>query len=127
MKAKPKRESMEISGSNSQAGQPLVPVECWRSGAMGITAYVFEESETSIRESGLVPEWVIYPVEPGNGVAVPAHHIFPNYLKLLRLESGRLRLMVDTRAVLRRDTIFQHFFGRLIADDSLSLVRGESL
>jgi hypothetical protein len=126
MKAKPKRESTEISGSNSHAEQPLVPVECWRSAAMGITAYVFEESETSIRESGLVPEWVIYPVEPGNGVAVPAHHIFPNYVKLLRLESGRLRLMVDARAVLRRDTIFQHFFGRLIADDSLSLVRGES-
>ena len=76
MKAKPKRESTHTSDSTSQATRPLVPVDCWRSGAMGITAYVFEESETSIRESGLVPEWVTYPVEPGNGVAVPAHHIF---------------------------------------------------
>ena len=126
MKAKPKRESMQIQSSNSQTTQPLVPVDCWRSGAMGITAYVFEESETSIRESGLVPEWVTYPVEPGNGVAVPAHHIFPNYLKLLRLQSGRLRLIVDARAVLRGDSLFQLFFGRLMADDSLSLVKGES-
>lgn len=126
MKAKPKRESMQISSPTSQAVQPLVPVDCWRSGAIGITAYVFEESETSIRESGLVPEWVIYPAEPGNGVAVPAHHIFPNYLKLLRLESGQLRLIVDARAVLRGDSLFQRFFGRLMADDSLSLVRGES-
>jgi hypothetical protein len=126
MKAKPKRESMQISSSTSQTVQPLVPVDCWRSGAMGITAYVFEESETSIRESGLVPEWVTYPAEPGSGVAVPAHHIFPNYLKLLRLESGQLRLIVDARAVLRGDSLFQRFFGRLMADDSLSLVRGES-
>jgi hypothetical protein len=125
MKAKPKRESTQIQSSNSQAVQPLVPVDCWRSGAMGITAYVFEEPETSIRESGLVPEWVTYPAEPGNGVAVPAHHIFPNYLKLLRLEDGRLRLVVDARAVLRGDSLFQHFFGRLMADDSLSLVKGE--
>ena len=93
---------------------------------MGITAYVFEESETSIRESGLVPEWVHYPTEPGNGVAVPVHHIFPNYLKLLRLENGQLRLVVDARAVLRVDDLFQRFFGALTADDSLSLVRGES-
>jgi hypothetical protein len=126
MKAKPKRESMQISSPTSQAVQPLVPVDCWRSGAIGITAYVFEESETSIRESGLVPEWVTYPAEPGNGVAVPAHHIFPNYLKLLRLESGQLRLIVDARAVLRGDSLFQRFFGRLMADGSLSLVRGES-
>lgn len=125
MKAKPKREFMQIS-SSTQAVQPLVPVDCWRSGAMGITAYVFEESETSIRESGLVPEWVTYPTEPGSGVAVPAHHVFPNYLKLLRLESGQLRLIVDARAVLRDDSLFQRFFGRLMADDSLSLVRGES-
>lgn len=116
---------MQIS-SSTQAVQPLVPVDCWRSGAMGITAYVFEESETSIRESGLVPEWVTYPAEPGSGVAVPAHHVFPNYLKLLRLESGQLRLIVDARAVLRDDSLFQRFFGRLLADDSLSLVRGES-
>ena len=86
---------------------------------MGITAYVFEESETSIRESGLVPEWVHYPSEPGNGVAVPAHHIFPNYLKLLRLENGQLRLVVDARAVLRGDELFQRFFGALMADPKL--------
>jgi hypothetical protein len=126
MKAKPKRDPMQISSSSSEAAQSLTPIECWRSAAMGITAYVFEESEISIRESGLVPEWVSYPTEPGNGIAVPAHHIFPNYLKLLRLESGRLRLVVDARAVLRGDTLFQRFFGRLMADDGLSLVRGES-
>lgn len=126
MKAKPNRESIQGSSSNSQAVQPLMPVDCWRSAAMGITAYVFEESETSIRESGLVPEWVHYPSEPGNGVAVPAHHIFPNYLKLLRLENGQLRLVVDARAVLRSDQLFQRFFGALMADGGLSLVRGES-
>jgi hypothetical protein len=126
MKAKPNRESIQGSSSNSRAVQPLMPVDCWRSAAMGITAYVFEESETSIRESGLVPEWVHYPSEAGNGVAVPAHHIFPNYLKLLRLENGHLRLVVDARSVLRGDDLFQRFFGALTADDSLSLVRGES-
>ena len=90
MKAKPNRESIQGSSSNSQAVQPLTPVDCWRSAAMGITAYVFEESETSIRESGLVPEWVHYPSEPGNGVAVPAHHIFsqlPEALAGLKTDS----------------------------------------
>jgi hypothetical protein len=33
---------------------------------------------------------------------------------------------VDARAVLRGDDLFQRFFGALTADDSLSLVRGES-
>lgn len=130
MKARPKRKSLQaesIPESIPEAAQPLIPISCWRSAAIGITAYVFEESEAIIRQSGLVPEWVSYPAaRAGNGIAVPAHHTFPNYLKLLRLESGRLRLVIDVRAVLRGDTHYQRFLGGLTADTSLALVRKES-
>ncbi|SDA09903.1 hypothetical protein SAMN05216428_10155 [Nitrosospira sp. Nsp11] len=126
MKAKPKRESLQAAKS-LQAAQPLIPISYWTSAAIGITAYVFEESEVTIRQSGLVPEWVSYPAESaGNGIAVPAHHVFPSYLKLLRLESGRLRLIIDVRAVLREDMNFQCFLGGLIADTNLTLVKKES-
>ncbi len=126
MKAKPKRESLQAAKS-LQAAQPLIPISYWTSAAIGITAYVFEESEAAIRQSGLVPEWVSYPAErAGNGIAVPAHHVFPNYLKLLRLESGRLRLIIDVRAVLREDMNFQCFLGGLMADTNLTLVKKES-
>ena len=126
MKAKPKRESPQAAKS-LQAAQPLKPISYWTSAAIGITAYVFEESEATIRQSGLVPEWVSYPAErAGNGIAVPAHHLFPNYLKLLRLESGRLRLIIDVRAVQREDMNFQCFLGSLMADTDLTLVKKES-
>ncbi|MBA4143177.1 MAG: hypothetical protein H0X43_09290 [Nitrosospira sp.] len=126
MKAKPKPIPTQASISRPHANQPLLPLNCWRSAAIGISAYVFEESEAAIRRSGLVPEWVSYPTKPGSGIAVPAHHAFPNYLKLLRLKNGRLRLVIDARTVLRRDTRFQRFVGSLMADSTLSLVRGES-
>lgn len=125
MKAKPKRALTQVSSYNTSETQSLVPVGCWRSAAIGITAYVFEETEATIRHSGLVPEWIAYPTIPGSGIAVPAHHTFPNYLKLLRLENTRLRLVIDARAVLRRDTRYQSFFLGLTADPGLSLVRGE--
>jgi hypothetical protein len=125
MTAKPKRESAQVTQSTRQA-QPLIPISHWKSDAIGVTAYVYEESEAAIRQSGLVPEWVGYPAEhPGAGFAVPAHHFFPNYLKLLRLQSGRLRLIIDVRAVLRADTPFQCFARNLLADTRLSLVRDE--
>lgn len=127
MNAKPKRESPQAAQSSSQKKHSLVPISHWTSVAIGITAYVFEESEAAIRQSGLVPDWVSYPAQrPGNGIAVPANHAFPSYLKLLRLESGRLRLVIDVRAVLTGDSHFQHFLGGLTADASLSLVRRES-
>ncbi len=126
MKAKPKRAANQAAQPIPQAPLPLVPISQWKSDAIGVTAYVYEESETAIRQSGLVPEWVGYPTErPGSGIAVPAHHIFPNYLKLLRLQSGHLRLIIDARAVLRGDAPFQCFVGNLLADTQLSLVRGE--
>ena len=126
MKAKPKPESLQAA-KYLQAAQPLIPISYWTSAAIGITAYVFEESEAAIRQSGLVPEWVSYPAErAGNGIAVPAHHLFPNYLKLLRLESGRLRLIIDVRAVLKKDMSFQCFLGGLLADTNLTLVKKES-
>src|SRR5687768_12088721 len=78
MNAKPKREQPQAAQSSSQETQPLVPISSWTSIAIGITTYVFEESEAAIRQSGLVPEWVSYPAErPGNGIAVPANHAFP--------------------------------------------------
>lgn len=128
MNAKPKREPLQSAQSSMPAAQslPLMPIGCWRSAAIGVTAYVFEESEATIRQSGLVPDWINYPTDPGNGVAVPAHHDFPNYLKLLRLQSGDLRLVIDVRAVLQDDTPFRQFLGGLTADTSLSLVRRES-
>lgn len=128
MKAKPRRVPPQIAKSLSQATPPLMPISHWRSDAIGVTAYIFEESEAAIRRSGLVPVWVGYPTErPGAGIAVPAHHFFPNYMKLLRLQSGRLRLVIDARAVLREDTSFQRFVGNLLADAQLSLVKNEPI
>lgn len=127
MTAKPKRASSgQAERSAPQVAQPLIPISLWKSDAIGVTAYVYEEPEAVLRQSGLVPEWVGYPPErPGSGIAVPAHHFFPNYLKLLRLQSGRLRLIIDARAVLRADACFQSFIGSLLADTQLSLVKGE--
>lgn len=126
MNAEPKRASGQIGKSIPQAAPLLMPISHWKSNAVGITAYVFEESESAIRQSGWVPEWVSYPDEtPGSGIAVPAHHLFPSYLKLLRLKSGRLRLVIDARAVLSGDTPFQRFLCNLQADTQLSLVKGE--
>ncbi|MGH8762198.1 MAG: hypothetical protein ACREUR_03090 [Nitrosospira sp.] len=125
MTAKPKRESAQVTPSARQA-LPLIPIRHWKSDAIGVTAYIYEESEAAIRQSGLVPEWVGYPTEhPGAGIAVPAHHFFPNYLKLLRLQSGRLRVTIDVRAVLRGDIPFQRFVDDLLADTQLSLVKDE--
>ncbi|SOD42207.1 hypothetical protein [Nitrosovibrio sp. Nv4] len=127
MNAKPKRQAPQVDNFSSETTQPLKPISSWTSAAIGITAYIFEESEAAIRESGLVPEWVSYPADgPGNGIAVPAHHAFPSYMKLVRLKSGRLRLVIDVRAVLPGDTQFQRFLGSLTADASLSLVGRES-
>jgi hypothetical protein len=126
MKAEPKRVPAQVAKSIPQAAPLLMPISYWKSAAIGVTAYVFEASESAIRQSGWVPEWVGYPDEtPGSGIAVPAHHLFPSYLKLLRLKSGRLRLVIDARAVLRGDTPFQHFLCNLQADTQLSLVKGE--
>ncbi|SCX91165.1 hypothetical protein SAMN05216420_101310 [Nitrosospira sp. Nl5] len=127
MTAKPKRASAQAGRSTTpHAAQSLIPISLWKSDAIGVTAYVYEEPEAAIRQSGLVPEWVGYPTErPGSGIAVPAHHFFPNYLKLLRLQSGRLRLIIDARAVLRADGCFQCFIDNLLADPQLSLVKGE--
>jgi len=127
MKAKPRRMP-QIAKSLPQATLSLMPISHWRSDAIGVTAYIYEESEAAIRQSGLVPAWVGYPAEcPGAGIAVPAHHFFPNYMKLLRLQSGRLRLVIDARAVLREDTSFQRFVGNLLADAQLSLVKDEPI
>ena len=59
-----------------------------------------------------------YLERPGSGIAVPAHHHFPNYLKLLRLGNGRLRLVIDVRAVLKKDSQFKRFLGGLTNDTS---------
>lgn len=126
MNAKPEREPLKGAKSSPQMTQPPIPLSCWRSAAIGITAYIFEESEATLRQSGLVPDWLSYPNDPGHGVAVPAHHDFPSYVKLLRLKSGQLRLMIDARAVLRGDAQFQRFLGSLTADTNLSLVKRES-
>jgi hypothetical protein len=126
MKAEPKRTSAHIAKSIPRSAMRPMPIGHWKSNAIGVTAYIFEESESVIRQSGWVPEWVGYPDEtPGSGIAVPAHQLFPSYLKLLRLKSGRLRLVIDARAVLSGDTPFQHFLCSLQADTQLSLVKGE--
>ncbi|ARO88309.1 hypothetical protein EBAPG3_011260 [Nitrosospira lacus] len=128
MEPEPRRVYAKAVKSISQKAPLLMPINRWKSDAIGITAYVFEESETTLRQSGLVPEWVGYPPEcPGAGIAVPAHHSFPNYLKLLRLQSGRLRLVIDARAVLRGDTSYQRLLCNLLADTQLSLVKGEAV
>jgi hypothetical protein len=126
MNPKPRRVPVPVSKSISQAIQTLKPVGHWKSAAVGVTAYIFEETEATLRECGLVPTWIKYPERAGAGIAVPAHHHFPNYLKLLRLGNGRLRLIIDVRAVLRKDCDFQRFLGCLTDDKSLSLVKGES-
>ncbi len=126
MNPRPRRIAVHVSKSGSQAAQTLIPVSQWRSAAIGGTAYVFEESEITLRQSGLVPDWIKYPERPGAGIAIPAHHHFPNYLKLLRLGNGRLRLVIDVRAVLRKDLQFKQFLGSLTNDTNLSLVKGES-
>ena len=130
MKAEPKRapgpaaEPLPLP----RATPLLTPISHWQSNAMGVIAYVFEEPESTIRQSGWVPDWVGYPDKtPGSGIAVPAHHLFPSYLKLLRLKSGRLRLVIDARAVLGGDVPFQRFLRNLQADTRLSLVKGEPL
>lgn len=128
MKTEPKPVSQQAAQSVPQAAPLLTPISHWKSDAIGIIAYVFEESEATLRLSGLVPEWTGYPPErPGAGIAVPAHHSFPNYLKLLRLQSGRLRLVIDARAVMRGDTSYQRLLRNLLADTQLSLVKGESI
>jgi hypothetical protein len=128
MKIDPKRASEQAAQSIPQAVPLLMPINRWKSDAIGIIAYVFEESEATLRQSGLVPEWAGYPPErPGAGIAVPAHHSFPNYLKLLRLQSGHLRLIIDVRAVMRGDTSYQRLLRNLLADTQLSLVKGESI
>ncbi|SEL13859.1 hypothetical protein [Nitrosovibrio tenuis] len=126
MNPKPRRIAVHVSQSSPQASHTLIPVSQWKSAAIGVTAYVFEESEATLRQCGLIPDWINYPHRPGGGIAVPAHHHFPNYLKLLRLGSGRMRLVIDVRAVLRKDAHFQRFLGGLTNDTNLSLVKGES-
>lgn len=128
MNPRPRRIAVHASKASShpEAAQTLKPVSQWKSAAIGVTAYIYEESEITLRQSGLVPDWIKYPERPGAGIAVPAHHHFPNYLKLLRLRNGRLRLVIDVRAVLRKDLQFKRFLGGLTNDKSLSLVRGES-
>jgi hypothetical protein len=128
MNAEPKRASGQMGNPIPQVSPLLMPISHWKSDAIGITAYIFEESESDIRLSGWVPEWVGYPGgTPGSGIAVPAHPLFPSYLKLLRLQSGRLRLVIDARAVLRGDTPYQRFLCNLQADTQLSLVKGEPI
>ena len=126
MNAKPRRVTAQVSKATSLAIQTLKPVGHWQSAAVGVTAYIFEETEATFRECGLIPDWIKYPQKPGAGIAVPAHHHFPNYLKLLKLGNGRLRLLIDVRAVLRKDCDFQRFIGGLTNDKGLSLVKGES-
>lgn len=128
MKAEPKRTPAKPEASDPQEVPLLMPISYWKSDAIGITAYIFEESESIIRKTRWVPEWTGYPGKiPGAGIAVPAHHLFPSYLKLLRLKSGHLRLVIDVRAVLREDIPFQRFLCNLQADTQLSLVRGEPI
>jgi hypothetical protein len=126
MNAKPKREPLKGAKPNPQTTQSPIPISSWTSAAIGITTYIFEESEEALRQSGLIPDWLGYPADPGHGVAVPAHPDFPNYLKLLRLKSGQLRLIIDVRAVLKADGQFQRFLCSLTADANLSLVKRES-
>ncbi|ODT79974.1 MAG: hypothetical protein ABS69_06915 [Nitrosomonadales bacterium SCN 54-20] len=126
MNAKPKPEPLKGAQPTPQPTQPPIPISCWTSAAIGITTYIFEESEEALRQSGLVPDWLGYPGDPGHGVAVPAHPDFPNYLKLLRLKNGHLRLTIDVRAVWKADGQFQRFLGGLTADANLSLVKRES-
>ena len=126
MNPRPRRIAVHISKSGSEGALTLRPVGHWKSAAIGVTAYIFEETEATLRECGLVPDWIKYPERPGAGIAVPAHHHFPNYLKLLRLGNGRLRLVIDVRAVLKKDLPFKRFLGGLTNDTNLSLVKGES-
>jgi len=126
MNPKPRRIAVHVAKAGSEGSLALIPVGYWKSAAIGVTAYIFEETEATLRECGLVPDWIRYPERPGAGIAVPAHHHFPNYLKLLRLGNGRLRLVIDVRAVLKKDFPFKRFLGGLTNDTNLSLVKGES-
>ncbi|SFW13109.1 hypothetical protein [Nitrosovibrio sp. Nv17] len=122
----PKRISSNAARASIHTASNLKPISYWKSDAMGIMAYVFEEPEATLRRSGLVPEWVGYPPDcAGAGIAVPAHHAFPSYLKLLRLRDGRVRLTIDIRAVLRADDAYQDLMRNLLADTQLSLIKGE--
>ena len=100
----------------------LLPVNRWKSEILGML-YKYEETETSLRQSGIVPDWVNYPKRSGTGSIAPK----PNYLDLYRLKNGRIQLWISAELVMARDTGFRHFLGTLLADKNLSLVKGESL
>ena len=100
----------------------LLPVGRWKSEILGML-YKYEETETALRQSGIVPEWVNYPKRIGSGSIAPK----PNYLDLYRLKNRRIQLWISAEMVMTRDTGFRHFLGTLLADKDLSLVKGESV
>jgi hypothetical protein len=100
----------------------LLPVARWKSEILGML-YKYEETETALRQSGIVPEWVNYPKRIGSGSIAPK----PNYLDLYRLKNRRIQLWISAEMVMTRDTGFRHFLGTLLADKNLSLVKGESV
>jgi hypothetical protein len=100
----------------------LLPVARWKSEILGML-YKYEETETALRQSGIVPEWVNYPKRAGTGSISPK----PNYLDLYRLKNRRIQLWISAEMVMTRDTGFRHFLGTLLADKDLSLVKGESV
>ena len=100
----------------------LLPVGRWKSEILGML-YKYEETETALRQSGIVPEWVNYPKRTGSGSIAPK----PNYLDLYRLKNRRIQLWISAEMVMTRDTGFRHFLGTLLADKNLSLVKGESV
>ena len=100
----------------------LLPVGRWKSEILGML-YKYEETETALRQSGIVPEWVNYPKSIGSGSIAPK----PNYLDLYRLKNRRIQLWISAEMVMTRDPGFRHFLGTLLADKDLSLVKGESV
>jgi hypothetical protein len=100
----------------------LRPIGRWKSEILGML-YKYEETETALRQSGIVPEWVNYPKRVGSGSIAPK----PNYLDLYRLKNGRIQLWISAEMVMARDTAFRQFLGMLLADKDLSLVKGESI
>jgi hypothetical protein len=100
----------------------LLPIGRWKSEILGML-YKYEETETAFRQSGIVPEWVNYPKRIGSGSIAPK----PNYLDLYRLKNRRIQLWISAEMVMTRDTGFRRFLDALLADNDLSLVKGESV
>lgn len=116
------RASAPVSIPIPKSINGLVPVKQW--GTKSDINYCFEETESAIRNSGLVPEGIAYP--SASKQSCTKGHRYDPLLKLSRLGDGRLRLKISAARIVAQDAHFRRFIGTLLADFRLSLVKGES-